>query len=169
MLCLYFFLSCHKAEMTDCPVSVMLGLVRDSDTNFISTLLSFLSVFHLIAIASIEYWFLALLKLDAWGWCTGMTQRDGTGREEGRGFRMGNTWIPVVDSCWYMAKPIQYCKVINLQKKKKNPYQISTTTNSKLVVSNYIMQRRQWHPTPVLLPGESHGRRSLVGCSPWGR
>ena len=30
-------------------------------------------------------------------------------------------------------------------------------------------QRRQWHPTPVLLPGKSHGRRSLVGCSPWGQ
>ena len=29
--------------------------------------------------------------------------------------------------------------------------------------------RRQWHPTPVLLPGKSHGRRSLVGCSLWGR
>ena len=29
--------------------------------------------------------------------------------------------------------------------------------------------RRKWHPTPVLLPGKSHGRRSLVGCSPWGR
>ena len=28
--------------------------------------------------------------------------------------------------------------------------------------------RRQWHPTPVLLPGKSHGRRSLVGCNPWG-
>ena len=28
---------------------------------------------------------------------------------------------------------------------------------------------RRWHPTPVLLPGKSHGRRSLVGCSPWGR
>ena len=28
--------------------------------------------------------------------------------------------------------------------------------------------RRQWHPTPVLLPGTSHGWRSLVGCSPWG-
>ena len=28
---------------------------------------------------------------------------------------------------------------------------------------------RQWHPTPVLLPGKSHGRRSLVGFSPWGR
>ena len=28
--------------------------------------------------------------------------------------------------------------------------------------------RRQWLPTPVLLPGKPHGRRSLVGCSPWG-
>ena len=28
--------------------------------------------------------------------------------------------------------------------------------------------RRQWHPTPVLLPGKSHGQRGLVGCSPWG-
>ena len=30
-------------------------------------------------------------------------------------------------------------------------------------------RRRHWHPTPVLLPGKSHGRRSLVGCSPWDR
>ena len=30
-------------------------------------------------------------------------------------------------------------------------------------------RRRQWHPTPVLLPRKSHGRGSLVGCSPWGR
>ena len=29
--------------------------------------------------------------------------------------------------------------------------------------------RRQWHHTPVLLPGKSHGWRRLVGCSPWGR
>ena len=31
-----------------------------------------------------------------------------------------------------------------------------------------LPQRRQWQPTPVLLPGKSHGWRSLVGCSPWG-
>ena len=31
------------------------------------------------------------------------------------------------------------------------------------------IRRRQWHPTPVLLPGKSHGWRSLIGCSPWGR
>ena len=30
-------------------------------------------------------------------------------------------------------------------------------------------RRSQWRPTPVLLPRKSHGRRSLVGCSPWGR
>ena len=37
---------------------------------------------------------------DAWGWCTGMTQRDGTGREVGgEGFRMENMCTPVVDSC----------------------------------------------------------------------
>ena len=29
--------------------------------------------------------------------------------------------------------------------------------------------RRQWHPTPVLLPGKSRGRRSQVGCCLWGR
>ena len=32
-----------------------------------------------------------------------------------------------------------------------------------------ILRRRQWHPTPVLLPRKSHGWRSLEGCSPWGR
>ena len=32
-----------------------------------------------------------------------------------------------------------------------------------------IPWRRKWQPTPVLLPGESHGGRSLVGYSPWGR
>ena len=48
---------------------------------------------------------------DAWGWCTVMTQRDGMGREEGGGFRMGNTGIPVGDSFRYLAKLIQYCKV----------------------------------------------------------
>ena len=33
----------------------------------------------------------------------------------------------------------------------------------------YFIQRRQWHPTPVLLPGKSHGWRSLACCSPWVR
>ena len=32
-----------------------------------------------------------------------------------------------------------------------------------------IPQRRAWQPTPVFLPGKSHGQRSLAGSSPWGR
>ena len=34
--------------------------------------------------------------------------------------------------------------------------------------AEYIMWSRQWHPTPVFLPGESQGRGSLVGCHLWG-
>jgi len=37
-----------------------------------------------------------------------------------------------------------------------------------LVQAQTFRQRKQWQPTPVLLPGKSHGRRSLVGCSPCG-
>ena len=38
-----------------------------------------------------------------------------------------------------------------------------------IFISNYeLLWRRQWHPTPILLPGKSHGQRSLVGCSPMG-
>ena len=55
-----------------------------------------------------------MLRAGALGW---MTQRDGMGREVGAGFRMGNTCTPVADSCWCMAKPLQYCKVISLQLK----------------------------------------------------
>ena len=41
----------------------------------------------------------------------------------------------------------------------------------RIVLTNLdqCIWRRQWHPTPALLPGKSHGRRSLVGYSPWGR
>ena len=35
-----------------------------------------------------------------------------------------------------------------------------------IILVMMVGQRRRWHPTPVLLPGKSHGRRSLVGCSP---
>jgi len=57
--------------------------------------------------------------LDAWGWCTGTTQRDGMGREEGGEFRMGNTCIPVADSFRYLAKLIQFVQFKNKIKLKK--------------------------------------------------
>ena len=37
-----------------------------------------------------------------------------------------------------------------------------------LLISSEMLRRKQWHPTPVLLPGKSHEWRSLVGYSPWG-
>ena len=51
--------------------------------------------------------------------------------------------------------------------KKGNAKECSNYHTIALI--SYASQRGQWHPTPVLLPGKSHGRRSLVGCSPWGR
>ena len=45
------------------------------------------------------------------------------------------------------------------------------TTSSPFILFYFpslcLWRRRQWHPTPVLLPGKSHGWRSVVGCSPW--
>ena len=42
--------------------------------------------------------------------------------------------------------------------------------NKNLYIRGYVdYWRRQWHPTLVLLPGKSHGQKSLEGCSPWGR
>ena len=40
--------------------------------------------------------------------------------------------------------------------------------NNRMGKTRDLFQRRQWQPIPVLLPGKSHGQRSLVGCSPWG-
>ena len=43
----------------------------------------------------------------------------------------------------------------------------ASLTSSELASEVFTTRRRQWHPTPVLLLGKSHGRRSLMGCSPW--
>ena len=86
---------------------------------------------------------------DARGWCTGMTQRDGMGREVGGGFRMGNTCKPVADSCWCVAKPIQYCKV------KKKKLTLANTThilNAKYKeCSNYLTIALISHTSKVMV------------------
>ena len=48
---------------------------------------------------------------------------------------------------------------------------LSPSVNLRLIITIIYTNnwRRQWQSTPVLLPGKSHGWRSLVGCSPWGR
>ena len=54
-------------------------------------------------------------------------------------------------SCWFL---------------NKSPHSLE---HYKYTSQNLPFRAVQWHPTPVLLPGKSHGWRSLVGCSPWGR
>ena len=44
---------------------------------------------------------------------------------------------------------------------------ITLSTKVHLVKAMVFGWRKRWHPTPVLLPGKFHGRRSLVGCGPW--
>ena len=51
----------------------------------------------------------------------------------------------------------------------KCPFYVSQIAWQDLGTFREAPQRSQWHPTPVLLPGESQGQGSLVGCHLWGR
>ena len=73
-----------------------------------------------------------------------------TCREVGGGFRMGNTCTPVVDACWYMAKPIQYCKVKknNNKKIKKNKRNFSFFDLNLLGIDKLLFKELNvWHVT----------------------
>ena len=79
------------------------------------------------------------------------------------------TWVWASSgSCWWTGKPgvlqSMGCKELDMTER------LNWTTerrNSLCLGVNHW--RRKWQPTPVFLPGESHGGRSLVGYSPWGR
>ena len=49
------------------------------------------------------------------------------------------------------------------------PLRVRYTWVTSLSLFTFMHWRRKWQPTPVFLPGESQGRRSLVGCHLWGR
>ena len=82
--------------------------------------------------------------------------------------------------CFYLVLTWLWQK----EKSLKRRFSLNYTTPSGSVVKNSpaiqetgdmglipgkIPWRRAWQPTPVFLPGKSHGQRSLAGCSPWGR
>ena len=79
-----------------------------------------------------------------------------------------HTYFTQMDPCcilFVVTCRITDCSIILL---------IMLPVSSKKLYQNFfclviilIAITRQWHPTPVLLSGESHGWRSLVGCSPW--
>ena len=78
-----------------------------------------------------------------------------TSRLMGRKSNRGDICICMADSLCYTAETNTHTAALSLT-------QIFSLPLSWL-------WRRQWHPTPALLPGQSHGQRSLVGCSLWGR
>ena len=70
---------------------------------------------------------------------------------------------PALDAATAAAKSLQSCLT------PCDPIDCSPLISKGYSIPSYKYRRRQWHPTPVLLPGESRGWRSLVGCRPWGR
>ena len=80
-------------------------------------------------------------------------------------------WSKYLVLCMHSAISNLRCYIIIIYKmwgeREKSLGWESLTTPSWLIYSFPTLP--SWHPNPVLLPGKSHGRRSLVGCSPWGR
>ena len=74
----------------------------------------------------------------------------------------------VFSVCCMGARAIQFCFKPLCILKSITLASHHTQHFSDIISSNPHNWRRQWHPTPMLLPGKSHGQRSLVGCSPWG-
>ena len=69
-------------------------------------------------------------------------------------------------NCLVMSGTINYGTSLVAQTVKNLPAMQETWVRS---LGREDPWRREWQPTPVFLPGESHGRRSLVGCSQSGR
>ena len=80
--------------------------------------------------------------------------------------------VPSHPSSWLWGAyfvSLKFMEVIWLIFHVKNVIFFALALVLKLLCLTVYSRRRRWHPTPVLLPAKSHGWRSLVGCSPWGR
>ena len=80
-------------------------------------------------------------------------------------------WQPI--SCSFLENPRDggawWAAIYRVAQSRIRLTRLSSNTPLYICTTAFLSWRRQWHPTPVLLPGKSHGWRSLVGCSPWGR
>ena len=80
-------------------------------------------------------------------------------------------WIIIQDLSQAWAISLQYLTSMPWVNKGQECFQVSYSLLSLhfFPFLSLCWWRRKWQPTPVLLPGKSHGWRSLVGYSPWGR
>ena len=120
--------------------------------------------------------------LDAWGWCTGTTQRDGMGRgrEEGSGWGTHVYLWQIHFDIWQNQYNIVKLNKIQLKKRIKKIYNMGFPYSSVGKESAWNAGDPDSIPESGRSPGEgnhnplqyscpkNHGQRSLVGYSPWG-
>ena len=78
-----------------------------------------------------------------------------------------NHLLPILDCKLHEDMESSWAHIANTQQGTLPEHAVPPLSHLRLI--SHSSRRRQWHPTPVLSPGKSHGQRSLVGCSPWGR
>ena len=79
------------------------------------------------------------------------------------------TWVWVnFGSWWWTGRPGVLQSIGSQRIRHSNWTELRFSLVTYFIHGGTYIRRRQWQPIPVLLPGKSHGRRSLVGCSPWG-
>ena len=93
--------------------------------------------------------------------------------------RVGHDWSDLatiaIVNCFLclvvFVLPFLSCRVSLVAQIVKNPHAIQENRVWRSRFDPWVRKMpwgRKWHPTPVFLPGKSHGQRSLVGYSPWG-
>ena len=80
-------------------------------------------------------------------------------------------WMPLIfllAELPLLEPPIQ-CQIETTRVDILTLLQMLRESVQSFTIGIMLARRRQWHPTPVLLLGKSHGWRSLLGCNPWSR
>ena len=100
-------------------------------------------------------------------------------RKQAYGYQRGRRWEGINSELWVSRYTLLLKKQINnkvLQRSTGNyihylviTYNEKESERDDIYTHIHVHWRRKWQPTPVFLPGEAHGRRSLVGYSPRGR
>ena len=81
-----------------------------------------------------------------------------------RNCRIGRKVVEYLSSC--VREKVNRAWIASMLRSLQSSDLVLSTSSQQCTSLN--RRKRQWQPTPVLLPGKFHGQRSLVGCSPWG-
>ena len=74
-----------------------------------------------------------------------------------------------LEAVWWRQKREEFMMTFPFQRGRGGGQKMVRISHLELVTKSRLIWRRKWQATPVSLPGKSHGQRSLVVYSPWGR